>query len=61
MLDDDAALFDLFTTGKAREIVGAAPRRRGALIAEAGSVAWLWRLNARSRRSRTADMLVADV
>jgi hypothetical protein len=61
VLDDDAALFDLFTTGKAREIVGAASRRRGALIAEAGSVAWLRRLHARRRRSRTADMVVADV
>jgi hypothetical protein len=61
VLDDDAALFDLFTTGKARQIVGAAPRRRAALIAEAGSAAWLRRLHAGRRRARTTDMVVDDV
>jgi hypothetical protein len=61
VLDGETALFELFTTGKAREIVSAAPRRRGALIAEAGSVAWLRRLHAQRSRVRAADMVLADV
>ncbi len=61
VLDGEAALFGLFETGKVKDIVGSAPRRRGALIAESGSVPWLRRLHARWRRTQAAGMVAANV
>jgi hypothetical protein len=55
VLENEAELFEIFEEGRLQDMIRTAKRRRGVLIAESGSVAWLRRMSGRRRKSPPAS------